>query len=80
MKLDCIGKGGSSRVYKVLGTDLRMYAVKKVMLQGDASVIENYKNEIALLERLRDCKNVIKLIESEINEDKGVILLVSLYS
>ena len=53
LKLECIGKGGSSRVYRVLGPDTLVYALKRVRLaRMDAASVATYTNEIALLRRL----------------------------
>lgn len=79
MKLAVIGKGGSSKVYKVLARDMNIYAIKRVNMNGDPSIVESYMNEIDLLKRLLTKRNIIKLIDSEINMQQSVIYLVSCY-
>lgn len=40
--LETVGKGGSSKVFKVLSADLKIYALKQVFLdRADPSTIEN---------------------------------------
>lgn len=44
LQLELIGKGGSSQVYKVLGPDLKVYALKKVCFGGveaDSTTVES---------------------------------------
>jgi Protein kinase domain len=77
MKLEVIGKGGSCKVYKAMTKDRRIVAVKKVnLLDLDERAIEGYANEIALLERLRGNPNIIQMIDSEIDRNRKVILVV----
>eukprot|EP01112_Ceratiomyxa_fruticulosa_P012663 TRINITY_DN3519_c0_g1_i1.p1 TRINITY_DN3519_c0_g1~~TRINITY_DN3519_c0_g1_i1.p1 ORF type:complete len:1061 (-),score=259.69 TRINITY_DN3519_c0_g1_i1:149-3331(-) len=80
IKLDCIGKGGSSKVYKVISQDLQIYALKRVMLKGaDPQSIASFKNEIELLKNLRSphqARYIIQLKAYEINLETGVIHLV----
>ena len=52
--LEPIGKGGSSCVYRVLGPDRKIYALKSVDLSAaDEETIESYVNEINLLQMLQ---------------------------
>lgn len=65
-KLEMIGRGGSSKVYKVQSTTNKVRAVKKVTFDDvDSSVIQGFKGEIDLLKRLRDEERVVKLIDFE---------------
>lgn len=80
-RLDMIGKGGSSRVYRVLSATNDLYAVKRVSLdKTDAETMSGYMNEIALLKRLDGNRRIIRLIDSElkpgIHGGKGHLLLV----
>jgi hypothetical protein len=53
-KLSVIGRGGSSKVFRVLGPDYNLYALKKVKVaRSDPDSIESYFNEIALLRQLK---------------------------
>ena len=81
IRLDMIGKGGSSRVYRVLSTANELYAVKRVSLdKTDAETMSGYMNEIALLKRLEGNQRIIRLIDSEVRAgpagSKGHLLLV----
>lgn len=76
VRLAVIGKGGSSKVFKVLSHDMNIYALKRVNLKGDPSTMESYINEIDLLKRLSTKRNIIKLIDSEVNMQQSLIYLV----
>jgi serine/threonine-protein kinase TTK/MPS1 len=77
IKLDVIGRGGSSKVYKVIGPDFQIYALKRVNLQNtDEATVSSYLNEIALLERLRGNPMVINIVASEIHQHQRVIDIV----
>ncbi|KAI8822894.1 kinase-like domain-containing protein [Fimicolochytrium jonesii] len=79
-KLELIGRGGSSKVYKIMAEDKKLYALKKVKLRGqEDSAIEGYLNEIALLKRLSSNERIIRLIDSELNEPEGHMLMVLEY-
>jgi len=80
-RLDIIGKGGSSRVYRVLNNANELYAIKRVSLdKTDAETMSGYMNEIALLKRLEGNSRIIRLIDSELRPgpggSKGHLLLV----
>ena len=73
-KLDCIGRGGSSRVYRVMADNFKIFAMKRVNLDdADMAAIAGYKGEIDLLRKLENEDRVIRLFDYEINEDKGVL-------
>ena len=73
-----LGKGGSSRVYRVLDEKNNLFAIKKVDIsKNDAESRASFINEIALLERLRGNAQIIRLVDSEINDQKKVLLMVS---
>ena len=80
-RLDMIGKGGTSRVFRVITTNNEIYALKKVSLdKSDNETISGYMNEIQLLKRLDGNQRIIRLIDSEIKgssvANKGNLLLV----
>lgn len=79
-RLDCIGRGGTSRVYRVLEESTqRIFALKRVNLeQADPETIKGYQNEIQLLGRLADKSGIIRLYDHESNVRKNYISLVSL--
>ncbi|KAG7382929.1 hypothetical protein PHYPSEUDO_004225 [Phytophthora pseudosyringae] len=66
IKLEQIGSGGSSKVYRMLGPDLKIYALKKIKLKKlDAQSIAQYTNEIKLLKMLQGNPHIITLIAAE---------------
>lgn len=68
-RLELIGRGGSSKVYKAQSNNGKVFAVKKVTFDDvDTSVIEGFKGEIDLLQRLRNEERVVKLIDFEMHE------------
>lgn len=80
-RLDMIGKGGSSRVFRVLNHANELYAIKRVSLdKTDSETMNGYMNEIALLKRLDGNSRIIRLIDSEVKAgpggSKGHLLLV----
>lgn len=73
-RLDCIGRGGSSRVYRVMAENYKIFAMKRVSLEdADAVAIAGYRGEIDLLKRLENVERVIRLFDYEINEEKGTL-------
>ncbi|KAI9024751.1 kinase-like domain-containing protein [Hyaloraphidium curvatum] len=69
-RLEVIGRGGSSKVYKLMAADGKQYALKKVNLKtADQFATEGYRNEISLLQKLRKNERIIRLIDAEMNED-----------
>ncbi|PCH40143.1 Pkinase-domain-containing protein [Wolfiporia cocos MD-104 SS10] len=76
-----IGKGGSSRVYRVMNGANEIYAIKRVSLdKSDKETMEGYINEMQFLKRLEGNTRIIRLIDSEIkpanNAGKGTLFLV----
>ncbi|KAA8495991.1 Serine/threonine-protein kinase mph1 [Porphyridium purpureum] len=77
MRIELIGKGGSSKVYKVMAPDRKIYALKRVRVaKGDHEAIMNYANEISLLQKLKGKPNIVQLYESEVRASAGVIYLI----
>lgn len=81
-RLDMIGKGGSSRVYRVMNSANEIYAIKRVSLdKTDSETMSGYMNEIALLKRLKGNSRIIRLVDAEMKGegprfDKGYLMLV----
>ncbi|KAK9320785.1 kinase-like domain-containing protein [Lipomyces orientalis] len=69
-RLELLGKGGSSKVYKVqLANSTKIYAMKKVTFhEVDDAVVEGFKGEIELLRRLTNEERVVRLVDFEIME------------
>ena len=75
-KIELLGRGGSSKVYKVkkIGTN-RIYALKQVLFdEFDQTTIDGFKGEIDLLQRLRAEKRVVHLFDHQM--DQGLLYLV----
>lgn len=74
--LELIGQGGSSKVYRVLSKDKKVFALKRISLGGDVNHAADYHNEIALLQRLKGRPYVIQLIDAQEDLVAGVIYMV----
>jgi serine/threonine-protein kinase TTK/MPS1 len=81
-KLDCIGRGGSSRVYRVMAENSKFLALKRVTFDDgvDDMTRRGFEGEIDLLEKLKGVDRVIRLYDHEMNEEKGVLSVVSVSS
>jgi serine/threonine protein kinase len=76
VKLGVIGKGGSSKVYRVLSKSCCVLAIKKVKLGNlDQKAIDGYANEIALLKKLQGNPSIIQMHDSEIDLSRKAIFL-----
>jgi serine/threonine-protein kinase TTK/MPS1 len=52
IKMACIGRGGSSKVYRVISPEYKLFALKRVKIgSDDPGAFANYANEINLLQR-----------------------------
>ena len=77
-RLDCIGRGGSSRVYRVMAENNQFFALKRVSLDdADEMTVLGFKGEIDLLKKLEKVERVIRLWDWELNEEKGTLSVVS---
>eukprot|EP00736_Rhodelphis_marinus_P002828 Rmarinus@m.21853 len=76
--LEEIGHGGTSKVYKVMSSQTRgIYALKRIRYKaGEEEVLTEIRNEINLLKRLRNKKNIIQLVDAEINERDRIVHMV----
>ena len=73
-RMDCIGRGGSSKVYRVMAENYKIFALKRVTLEDqDELAIRGYKGEIDLLRRLENVDRVVRLFDYEINEEKHTL-------
>ena len=73
-RMDCIGRGGSSKVYRVMAENFKIFALKRVALEEqDELAVRGYKGEIDLLQRLKNVDRVVRLFDFEINEEKQIL-------
>ncbi|KKK17711.1 hypothetical protein ARAM_006329 [Aspergillus rambellii] len=73
-RLDCIGRGGSSRVYRVMAENYKIFALKRVNLEDvDPVTLTGYKGEIDLLKKLENIDRVVRLFDWELNMDKHTL-------
>jgi len=76
-RVDCIGRGGSSKVYKVTAENGRMLALKRVSLENaDDTTVKGYQGEIDLLLKLSGVDRIIQLFDWELNQEKQMLSLV----
>ncbi|KAG0034614.1 Dual-specificity kinase, spindle pole body (SPB) duplication and spindle checkpoint function [Podila clonocystis] len=76
-RLSQVGKGGSSKVYKVLASNNRIFALKRVSFErADKVTIAGYVNEINLLQKLEKNSRIVRLYDAEINNQKGALSLL----
>lgn len=77
-RVDCIGRGGSGRVYRVTAENGKMFALKRVNIENaDATTVKGFKGEINMLQKLANLDRVIQLYDWELNQEKQVLSLVS---
>ncbi|KAG8876725.1 Dual-specificity kinase, spindle pole body (SPB) duplication and spindle checkpoint function [Tulasnella sp. 331] len=76
-RLDVIGKGGTSRVFRVLSPEGHLCAIKKVSLENaDPVTIQGYRDEIALLKRLEGNKRIVRLMEFDASSKKHILMVM----
>ena len=74
-KIELLGRGGSSRVYKVKNSQNKVFALKRVSFdEFDDSSVDGFKGEIELLEKLSNESRVVKLFDYQM--DSGVLFLI----
>lgn len=77
LRLDCAGKGGSARVYRVMTENFKMLALKRVSLRDvDEIGVQGLKGEIDLLKKLANVDRVVKLFDWELNVAANQLNLV----
>ena len=76
-ELALIGRGGSSKVVRVLGEDGVVYALKIVDLtHADRNVKTGFINEIKLLEQLKGSPHIITLVDYSWDKQSNQLLLL----
>lgn len=77
-RLDVIGRGGSSKVWRVMAENGKFLALKKVLLEdADENAVRGFKGEIDLLRKLQDNDRVVRLLDYEMNDEKQTLSVVS---
>jgi len=77
-RLEIIGRGGSSKVWRVMAENYKIYALKRVSMEdADETAIRGYKGEIDLLKKLKDNDRVVQILDWEMNEEKQMLSVVS---
>jgi len=67
-KLECVGQGGSSKVFKVMTADHKMFALKRIRLSGcEKDAVSGFEDEIRLLTQLKGLGNIIQLVDYEVS-------------
>jgi len=75
-RLEKIGSGGSSKVYKVLSPNYTIYALKRVSIKNACvAEIQGYKDEIQLLSRMDKHERIIHMFDYEITNSSITILM-----
>ena len=76
-ELSVIGRGGSSKVVRVLGEDGVIYALKIVDLsQADRNIKTGFINEIKLLQQLKGSPHIISLVDYSWDKQCNQLLLL----
>ena len=76
-RMDCIGRGGSAKVYRVMAENYKVFALKRVSLEDvDDMAIRGYKGEIELLRKLENEDRVIRLFDYEINDARQTLSIL----
>lgn len=76
-RLDCIGRGGSGKVFRVMAENYKLYALKRVSLEGmDELAIRGFKGEINLLQKLKEVDRVVRLIDYEVNDERQTLTVL----
>lgn len=75
--LQVIGKGGSSKVFRVMDANGELFALKKVSLKNlDEFTLQGYINEIELLGSFSGDEHIIKLVDSELIQSRSCLYVV----
>ena len=77
-KLALVGRGGSSKVFRVLSSDGRVLALKRIRLRGQEidHSFAGYANEITLLRRLAGKPGTVRLFAADVQQQTGSIHMV----
>lgn len=79
LRIGALGRGGSSRVYRVIDKNDHVFALKRVNINNvDETTLRGYKSEIDLLKRLAGVRRVVNLRDWELDSRKQILSLVSI--
>ncbi|CAB4253193.1 similar to Saccharomyces cerevisiae YDL028C MPS1 Dual-specificity kinase required for spindle pole body (SPB) duplication and spindle checkpoint function [Maudiozyma barnettii] len=74
-RIEMLGRGGSSKVYKVKGPGNKVYALKRVIFdEFDETSVNGFKGEIELLQKLDMKDRVVHLYDYMMNQ--GLLYLI----
>ncbi|KAF2404019.1 kinase-like protein, partial [Trichodelitschia bisporula] len=77
MQVAKIGRGGSADVYQVMAENGKMFALKRVKLEGaEQAAVAGYKGEIDLLRKLQDVHRVVQYFDHHMDEEKKCLLVL----
>lgn len=77
-RLGILGRGGSSKVYRVTTERNDLLALKRVDTRNDSESRASFINEITLLRKLAGKPEIIQLVDSEI-QGKYVVMVRRLW-
>jgi serine/threonine-protein kinase TTK/MPS1 len=77
-KLCIVGRGGSCKVYKVIGPSGEIFALKRIRVDSEDG-FEQFINEIELLHKLKDKDNIIQLLDQSVNRKHGIVFMIFEY-
>ncbi|KFY12344.1 hypothetical protein V492_03939 [Pseudogymnoascus sp. VKM F-4246] len=73
-RLEILGRGGSSKVWRVMAENGKIYALKRVSLEdADENAVRGYKGEIDLLRKLEGNDRVVTILDYEMNDEKQML-------
>ena len=73
-RLECIGRGGSGRVYRVMAENHKLFALKRVPLaDGDAAAVRGFTGAIDLLRQLEKCERVVRVFDFELHPQRETL-------
>ena len=78
-RVEELGRGGSSKVYKVADSNGCVFALKRVNCAGDPSVMETFIGEVDLLRKLSGKPRIIRMFDSEVLLNKRRLLILMEY-
>ena len=79
-RMEIVGRGGSSKVWRVMAENGKVFALKRVSLEdADENAVRGYKGEIDLLKKLEGNDRVVRLLDYEMNDEKQTLSVVSLF-